>query len=138
MKRSVNEIGGLVLKAARGAGLDLGLAEDLAAASAHLDEAGLDYLTGAIRDRDRHSDLQSLCFAIDARRCGQAVDLPAAVVPLADALMAACSDKAAPPGPRNVANDLWAVLDDLAQATFVPATEASRLVGAGAGLDDND
>ena len=36
MKRSVNEIHGMVLKAGRGAGLPLGCAEDLANATAHL------------------------------------------------------------------------------------------------------
>jgi len=32
----------------------------------------------------------------------------------------------------------WTALGDLAQRTFAPATEASRLAGAGAGLTDND
>lgn len=32
----------------------------------------------------------------------------------------------------------WRRLDDFAQRTFAPATEASRLAGAGAGLEDND
>lgn len=33
---------------------------------------------------------------------------------------------------------LWAAATTLAARTYVPATEASRLRGAGAGLDDND
>lgn len=32
----------------------------------------------------------------------------------------------------------WTVLGELARRTFAPATEASRLAGAGAGLTDND
>lgn len=47
----------------------------------------------------------------------------------------------APPlalGPISVDEDLWAQLDELASHSYVPATEASRLSGAGAGLSDND
>ena len=47
------------------------------------------------------------------------------------------------PAPRSaervqVSPDDWAVLKGLAQRTYVPATDESRLRGAGAGLDDND
>ena len=34
--------------------------------------------------------------------------------------------------------DSWAVLESLAHRTYAPATEESRLSGAGAGLSDND
>lgn len=37
-----------------------------------------------------------------------------------------------------VGPDLWARLDMFAKRTFAPATEASRLLGAGAGVSDND
>lgn len=37
-----------------------------------------------------------------------------------------------------VSNDCWIRLNRFAQRTFAPATEASRLRGAGAGLTDND
>jgi len=37
-----------------------------------------------------------------------------------------------------VSDQLWIQLSDLASKTYVPATEASRLSGAGAGLNDND
>lgn len=37
-----------------------------------------------------------------------------------------------------VAPEDWAVLKALAARTYVPATEESRLRGAGAGLRDND
>ena len=41
-------------------------------------------------------------------------------------------------GPITIAEDIWAELDVLAAHSYVPATEASRLSGAGAGLSDND
>lgn len=39
---------------------------------------------------------------------------------------------------RSVDADAWRRLDEFAQRTFAPATEESRLAGAGAGLEDND
>jgi hypothetical protein len=39
---------------------------------------------------------------------------------------------------REVPADTWSRLGGFAQRTFAPATEASRLAGAGAGLRDND
>jgi hypothetical protein len=48
----------------------------------------------------------------------------------------------APPLPRatraDVADTDWTTLDRLAGRTYAPATEASRRLGAGAGLSDND
>ena len=41
-------------------------------------------------------------------------------------------------GPITIAEDIWAELDVLAAHSYVPATDASRLSGAGAGLSDND
>ncbi len=37
-----------------------------------------------------------------------------------------------------VTSEVWAKLDVFAQRTFAPATAASRLLGAGAGVSDND
>ncbi len=39
---------------------------------------------------------------------------------------------------RDVDAETWSRLNAFAQRTFAPATEASRLAGAGAGLTDND
>ena len=39
---------------------------------------------------------------------------------------------------RTVDKDYWSALGKLALRTFAPATEASRLAGAGAGITDND
>lgn len=41
-------------------------------------------------------------------------------------------------GPVDIADEIWEGLSALAHRTYVPATEASRLKGAGAGLTDND
>lgn len=38
----------------------------------------------------------------------------------------------------DVSPDVWAKLNIIAQHTYAPATEASRLLGAGAGVSDND
>ncbi len=37
-----------------------------------------------------------------------------------------------------VSEDIWARLNSFAQRTYAPATDASRLLGAGAGVSDND
>lgn len=41
-------------------------------------------------------------------------------------------------GPLDIPADTWALWQDWAALTYVPASEASRLAGAGAGLTDND
>ncbi len=41
-------------------------------------------------------------------------------------------------GPVDIADEIWEALSVFAHRTYVPATEASRLKGAGAGLTDND
>lgn len=43
-----------------------------------------------------------------------------------------------PSGSVAIADELWRRFDALAVLTYVPASEHSRLVGAGAGLSDND
>lgn len=48
-------------------------------------------------------------------------------------------EPASRPGLRGtVASDIWARLDNFAKRTYAPATDASRLLGAGAGTSDND
>ena len=41
-------------------------------------------------------------------------------------------------GPVDIGDEIWEGLSALAHRTYVPASEASRLKGAGAGLTDND
>ncbi|MEP3344961.1 MAG: DUF3726 domain-containing protein [Litoreibacter sp.] len=45
---------------------------------------------------------------------------------------------AAPALRGNICPDVWGKLNTFAQRTYAPATEASRLLGAGAGATDND
>lgn len=48
-------------------------------------------------------------------------------------------DPAQPPSIRgSVPPEVWADLDVFAHRTYAPATEASRLLGAGSGVSDND
>ncbi len=49
-----------------------------------------------------------------------------------------CHTLAAPALRGNMSPDVWAKLNTFAQRTYAPATEASRLLGAGTGLSDND
>jgi hypothetical protein len=42
------------------------------------------------------------------------------------------------PGAVDIAGEIWEALSAFAHRTYVPASEASRLKGAGAGLTDND
>lgn len=50
-----------------------------------------------------------------------------------------CEEAPQRPGLRGqVAPDIWARLNEFAERTYAPATEASRLLGAGAGVSDND
>lgn len=139
MKRSRNEISGLVLKAGRGAGLPLGVAEDLAMAVPHMDTEALAELAALLTDPAHHSDLCALCAALDAQACGVTVNPPDCGTAL-PAAMTAVRVGTAPHrrGPMEVDASLWTAFDRLAQKTYVPATEASRASGAGAGLSDND
>lgn len=142
MIRSINEIQGLVLRAARGAGVPLGIAEDLSACVPHA------LANGALTDiadilwRDDHSALLGDIAALDARLCGlEASDPPATTPRLGDALAAASGLELMPlpvSGAQPVPDALWDRLTILAARTNVPASAASRDTGAGAGLTDND
>lgn len=179
MKRSINEICGMVLKAARGAGVPLGHCEDLAKAASYIaatDPAALDVIADilAVQSHQPSVILQGDALriqggsaalagpmAVDAIRAGvrevTIADARAHVVVFAffavqgiatshrfdDAdLIVSKSDQAAPAipfvRPVFVSDQLWQVFNDYAAKTYVPATEASRIAGAGAGLTDND
>lgn len=156
-EKSANEIEGLVLKAARGGGLPLGHAEDLASAAAYLDLDGLTECpvkTGAAL---------ALPLALDAIMLGkgpQEVPCEAVVMTayakaaeavmgrtlkwretrdgvVIEAFTAPCG-ASDPLGRRDVSEALLTHLEELAAKTLVPETEASREAGAGAGLTDND
>ena len=160
MKRSLNEIGGMIHKAARGAGIPLGLADDLAAAGAyHVASGG-----AATEITEALQDDTGVAFrgpvAIDAVLCdGQEQHLSNVRTPrLLMAMIATrnvavqadlrddgvtlrvgpIQDTENPTGPVVIPDVDWDVWMTLAAKTYVPATEASRLGGAGAGLNDND
>ena len=166
MKRSRTEIRATLVKAGRGAGLPLGLAEDLAAAATDLlsrDPAKAAQVTAAL-DPDPVGIAFTGPAAIDACLAGETpqtfsapgtADLATAMIDLArrDRALAATltrdgdtltltegrGDPAPVPlGPVTVPEDHWQIWDSLAARTYVPETEASRAAGAGAGLTDND
>jgi len=145
--RSANEISGMVLKAARGAGMPLGCAEDLArvapalaknaalSVAVELLERPFDmpiYQDGAVNAG--HPVLAILSW-LDLCAAGETVRLETDVP---KALLDAFQSEDSPSGPFEVEESVWAKLQTNAERTFVPETEASRLAGAGAGLTDND
>lgn len=154
MKRSINEIEALAFKAARGADVPLGHAEDFARAVGMLAMTQPDKLD-CVTDALRSEEVVAVPLAIDALRCG------AERVPLSGSpLIAGYLDRATldfgvliqwdganislggnvprpTKGPVAVPDQVWAALEAFAQKTYVPATAASR-AGAGAGAIDND
>ena len=166
MRRSRTEIRAALLKAGRGAGLPLGLAEDLATAGTDLlsrDPTKADQITTAL-DPDPTGIAFTGPAALDAAVAGDlpqsvhahgTADLFAAMLDVArrdrglqaaltrdgDTLTLAKGQGApasVPLGPVTVPEDHWTIWESLAARTYVPETEASRTSGAGAGLTDND
>ncbi|MCO4848769.1 MAG: DUF3726 domain-containing protein [Yoonia sp.] len=175
----MNEISGMVMKAARGAGIPLGHCEDMALAAGYLaatDPVRLDCIEAALTGP--HTPVAAVWtdhtlqiaaaraamagpVAVDALRSGydnvvlKDLDAPRLVLALfagqgicvshhfagAD-LTISRDDGPTPPAPMaaavTVSGHLWTYLGDLAARTYVRATDASRLAGAGAGLTDND
>lgn len=161
---SLNEIETTCYRAALGAGLSHGLAEDAAAIAARLAVSGSDGLAVMLRalrfaDRNRtappvfrrdgksfrpaHPVLPSLIAgpaAADLKRA-----MPDAEIDTSGAdeprVIAACLSDAPlqrPAGTLEADNRVWQELRDLAARTYVAASLQSRLMGAGAGLHDND
>ena len=127
MRRSANEIAGQVMKAARGAGLPLDVAEDLSLASAALDARALLSLARDMADPARHGALVAACVEADGA-CPHSAVARAVVEVIGGRNL----------GARDVPAETWSVLDALAVRTYVPASDQSRAAGAGAGLSDND
>ncbi|MCR9127812.1 MAG: DUF3726 domain-containing protein [Rhodobacteraceae bacterium] len=145
MRRSRAEITATVGKAARGAGLSLGIAEELCAAADHLNGEEIAKLADVLA---RPDDINALCETLDRVQAGEAAALvPPGPAWLLRALALARGidpDALAPqpeqarPAGTDVAEAGWDRLEALAARTYVPATAASRAAGAGAGLSDND
>lgn len=156
---SANEIETLVLKAVRGGGVPLGHAEDLASAARFLDLDSLEHCPC----RGPDAPVMALPRALDKVRIGDVPQVVEAGPALAAAYFAAFEDVTGqavawhedgahvvmtgmkdtdgPPSPlgrRSVPDDIFQHLTDQAALTLVPESEASRAVGAGAGLNDND
>jgi hypothetical protein len=157
---SANEVETLIFKAARGGGLPLGYAEDLAAAARYLN---LNDLTKCPCSGDM-SDVAAIQTALDFVVAGdgpQTVKGDEALITAFVASAEAMWDRTlvwtatttgavferfetTPPdlknllGRRMIAPTLTAHLTEMAEKLLVPETETSRLSGAGAGLADND
>lgn len=120
---SLNEVEALAAKAARGAGLSWGGAEEIGRAARGLARAGADW--------------PALLLALDGPDYAEPGAEAAALAGLEAALAAAgggpgIGTRAAVPA------ETVAALEALAAKTYVPASARSRVLGAGAGLTDND
>ncbi len=136
MRRTVGELRAELLKAGRGAGLPLGVAEDIAAAAPWFTADAVQDLVERLDRADAPRALAQLAHLLDRRAAGDRADAPD--TPLWTALTA-CQDGApAVPGPLVVAAPLWSRLSAYSARTYVPETAASRARGAGAGNIDND
>jgi hypothetical protein len=159
IEKSANEIEALVLKAARGGGLQLGLAEDLAMATAFLD---LDQLEICPCHKDGAATV--IPTALDLVAAGGGPQSVVADHATIDAYIALVEHhthqtlvwEATPTGAvfqrfeatkpvvhaakgrRVLSAALSDHLTDMASKILVPETETSRIGGAGAGLTDND
>lgn len=158
-EKSANEIEALVLKAARGGGLPLGLAEDLAMATAYLD---LDQLATCPCQKGGSATSIPTVFDLVAVGEGpQTIDADRATI---DAYVASVEHHTeqtliwevtatgaifqrfeptkptvhTPQGRRVLPAALSDHLTDMAAKILVPETDTSRMGGAGAGLTDND
>jgi hypothetical protein len=157
MNLSANQIVATTLKAARGAGFPMAQAECFAAATAQhlIQNRSEDDLSQALIHTD-DSPILSLPALLDevcvsGSQTLQNPNLPSLVQSYVEtaAFEAQCiragqtilikhlSDRT-PVARVEMSPTLWAHLNKLAAKTYVPASEASRISGAGAGLSDND
>ncbi len=163
---SQNEIVAVIYKAAIGSGLAVGIAQDLAQAGALLCAEGKPGVALAIESFDE--DVASWCSAFDLLACGSQTEVTVVLEAAADVLWALgvlagraygityhhevasgtavvtcvagapAAWIAGSTGAVEVAEADLERAHALAHKTYVPATEASRISGAGAGLTDND
>lgn len=136
MNFSLNEVHMTLRKALCGRGLGFGAADDWGAVGARLSAGGVDGIAVVLaQDNDA---LHRLLTEADARLAsGKALDHEGA--DLQTALLAhltgAPFDRQRAGG---IAAQSWQAALDLAQNTYVPESDTSRLGGAGAGTNDND
>jgi hypothetical protein len=158
-EKSANEIGALVLKAARGGGLSFGLAEDLAMAAAFLD---FDQL--AVCPCHTGGSATVIPTALDLVAAGNGPITVSADRAVINAYVTSVEyytqqtlvwdvtatgaifrrfepikpTTQSPKGRRSLPSALNDHLTDMAAKILVPETENSRIFGAGAGPMDND
>lgn len=160
MIRSENEISAIVAKAARGAGLPLGVCEDLGAAVPGFcaGDAVDEVLTGLVVHLEEPGAVLAITAGLDRVEAdGCAVEISfapdptlralirhrrgIAITPTPTGLALTPQDQSPPqppPQPYCIDPAVWAKLEYLAARTYVLASDASRTAGAGAGLTDND
>lgn len=144
MKRSRAELAAQLMKAARGAMLELALAEDLYQIASFVTAEDVEWIAADIGVGGQ--GLKALTQDLDRIACGEELDVSTPLAPAmaaargwvledgrkSDLPVSACS------GPLEVSDPVWATLDHFAHKTYVPESEASRARGAGAGAIDND
>jgi hypothetical protein len=173
LMRSLGEIGSMVQKAARGAGIPLGQAEDLGRIAIYIagTKGDVSLITQALQEPLDSADVRWNAGSIqieagaaaiigpivrDAFHMGveKAVLADRSQAPLIIAILgqsgiatifndgtierAAPATPLTPKGPAAVPKDDWSIWQTLAAKTHVPQSDASRAIGAGAGLTDND
>lgn len=144
----------MALKAARGAQVPLGLAEDFARAVACIALKSPEDLTDAVAALET-DEPQSAALVVDALRCGTpdvtwtgsalirgyleqaGLEDGRGYTWTGSSVQIEATGPCAALGPVAVPPDVWSQLEAWAHRTYVPATEASRQ-GAGAGAIDND
>ena len=171
--KSLNEISAIVYKAARGAGIPLGQAEDLGRVAAYLAGTGGDVrLIGtALNEPQTPVDVQWASDAIDVRSgpvaligpiVRDALHMGVERAMLVDSEHAALvtvfvvqsgvpvvcqgntlmrnekAQRKTPQGPVDIPKAVWREWAQFAARTYVPESDTSRAIGAGAGLTDND
>jgi len=124
---SANEIEGLVLKAARGGGLPTGLGLDLVIAGQGPQTVVADPFVIEAYIAVIEAQIGQTVIWVRTPDGGVFERLDPAVLP-----------DPTPLGRRDIPEPLLIHLKEMGAKMLVPETDASRLAGAGAGLNDND
>ena len=150
---SLNEYETLLKKAAVGSGLPWGLAEDAAACGAWFMSFGVNELNTWIAYLNDNSFWVDYCKKIDqpkSNKLNNIFDLVASVYVNPDTVVKLNSYewniqgliidgvKQIPSYRACLSEKQFKILNEYAYKTYAPATDESRLSGAGAGLSDND
>ena len=150
---SLNEYETLLNKAAVGSGLPWGVAEDAAACGAWFMSFGVNELNTWIAYLNDNSFWIDYCKKIDqpkSNKLNNIFDLVASVYVNPDTIVKLNSYewniqgliidgvKQIPSYRACLSEKQFKILNEYAYKTYAPATDESRLSGAGAGLSDND